>query len=89
MMILNYTLSMRTTVNLNEQLLLKVRESALARNISMTALVEEALREKLARLGTGTERPPYRATTFRGDGLQAGVDLDDSAALLDRLENEE
>lgn len=78
---------MRTTINLNDQLLLKVRENALARNISMAALVEEALREKLARLGTGTERPPYRIATFKGDGLQAGVDLDDSAALLDRLED--
>lgn len=86
MMHFDYNGNMRTTINLNEQLLLKVRESALARNISMTALVEEALREKLSRLATGTARPPYRAATFTGDGLQAGVDLDDSAALLDRLE---
>jgi hypothetical protein len=39
-----------------------------------------------ARRFDAPEREPVRLPTFDGDGLQPGVDLDDSAALLDLME---
>ena len=52
----------------------------------MTAVIEDALRESLARKRSKGKTPPVRLTTFGGSGLQPGVDLDDSAALLDVME---
>lgn len=52
----------------------------------MSAIIEEALREKLRAFQTGEKRTPYTAVTFKGRGLQPGVDLEDSADLLERME---
>ena len=40
----------------------------------------------LSRRRTATERPPVHVTVVDGNGLQPGVDLDDTAALLDLME---
>lgn len=77
---------MRTTIRINDQLLKEAKELALRRGISLTALIEDALREVLARQGRSGQRKPARLVTFEGNGLQPGVDLDDSAALLDLME---
>lgn len=45
----------------------------------------EAL-ESLSRRVTGPVRPPVPLPTFRGQGLQPGVDLDDTASLLDLMD---
>ena len=86
MMLSVYSILMRTTINLAEPLLEEANRAALERRVSMTALIEEALREKLSRLKSQEPAAPYRAVTFQGNGLQSGVDLDDSAALLERME---
>ena len=52
----------------------------------MTAVIEDALREALARREALEEREPVSLTTVSGHGLQAGIDLDDSAALLSIME---
>jgi hypothetical protein len=44
----------------------------------------EAL-DALTRRSTGTRATPAPLPTFRGQGLQTGVDLDDSASLLDLM----
>ena len=77
---------MRTTFNLPKDLLIRLKKLAAESGTTMTALVEDALREALAR--RGRKRPPHRVkvTTFGTGGLQPGVDLDDSAALLDLTE---
>jgi hypothetical protein len=76
---------MRTTIHLPDDLLAQAKRAALESGTTLTAVIEEALRERLARR---EERPskPVRVTTFGGSGLQPGVDLDDSAALLDLME---
>lgn len=53
---------------------------------TMTAVIEDALRQMLAQQKQLAERPPVYLTTVDGEGLQPGVDLDDSAALLDLME---
>jgi hypothetical protein len=51
----------------------------------LTAVLEQALRESLARRGTRSKETALRLKTCKGGGLRAGVDLDDSAALLDLM----
>jgi hypothetical protein len=76
---------MRTTVRLDDDLLVSAKRAALERGTTLTAVIEDALRRALA--------PPHASTgarptlpTFRGDGLQPGVDLDDTASLLDLMD---
>ena len=77
---------MRTTVRLDDALLREAKKRAAERGTTLTALFEEALREKLARAerpaGAGESRP---LPTFAGNGPLPGVDLHDTAALLDRM----
>jgi Arc/MetJ family transcription regulator len=76
---------MRTTIRLDDDLLARAKRAAAERGTTLTALIEDALRRTLApRSASDRSRPPL--PTVRGDGLQAGVDLDDTAALLDRMD---
>lgn len=76
---------MRTTVNLPDSLLVQARRRAAETGRTLTAFVADAVRESLGRRRDGQGQPPVRLTTFRGSGLQPGVDLDDSAALEDLM----
>ncbi|MGH9465048.1 MAG: ribbon-helix-helix protein, CopG family [Thermoanaerobaculia bacterium] len=78
---------MRTTVRLEEPLLRDVKRYAAETGQTMTAVLEQALRELLARRRQSGPRERVRLPTFRGSGLQPGVDLHDSAALLDLMES--
>lgn len=76
---------MRTTVRLDEHLLQRAKQQALASGTTLTAVLEQALRESLARRPAVARAKPLRLKTFRGGGVRAGVDLDDSASLLDLM----
>jgi len=77
---------MRTTVRLDDDLLKDVKQYAAQEEMTFTAVIHRALRELLARRSqmAGQERVPL--PRFSGRGLQPGVDLDDSAALLELME---
>ncbi len=77
---------MRTTIRIDDRLLKEAKQLAVRRGTSLTAIIEDALREALARQGSSGQREPARLVTVDGNGLQPGVDLDDSAALLDLME---
>lgn len=77
---------MRTTINLPDPLLSDARRVAAETGRTLTSVIEDALRESLAGRRRGQGLPPVRLTTFRGSGLQPGVDLDDSDALIDLME---
>ena len=76
---------MRTTVRLDEHLLAQAKQVAAASGKTLTAVLEEALRESLARRSRVAPRRRVRLRTFDGGGLCPGVDLDDSASLLDLI----
>jgi DNA repair photolyase len=78
---------MRTTVRLNERLLAEAKKHAAEVGTTLTALLEEALRETLARRTSRPKTRRIRLKTVKGSGLRPGVDLDDSATLLDLMEN--
>lgn len=77
---------MRTTVRLDDELMLRAKSYAAERGATLTQVLESALREKLARGQVNPQARERRALpTFSGGGLQAGVDLHDTAALLDLM----
>ena len=76
---------MRTTINLDDALLAEAKQVAARTGRSLTAVVEDALRESLHRRHPTTERA-IELPVFGEGGMRPGVDLDDSAALLDVME---
>ena len=77
---------MKTTIRLDDQLLAEVKQIADQSSRTMTSVIEDALREMVARRRQMAQRPQVRLPTFGGKGLLPGVDLDDSAALLDLMD---
>jgi hypothetical protein len=78
---------MRTTVRLEESLLQRARQEAERRGVTLTSLLEQGLQLALRRPLRRSERSIVALPECRaGGGLMAGVDLNDSASLLDRLE---
>ena len=78
---------MRTTIRLDDRLLTEAKIYAAESGRTLTALVEDALRESLARRRQDGAREPVRLKTVKGNGFHDGVDLDDSASLLDLMEH--
>jgi hypothetical protein len=77
---------MRTTVTIRDDLLRRARQAALERSCSLSELVEESLQRALSVQQPAFRGKPTRLPTFRGKGLQPGVDLDSSANLLEIME---
>jgi predicted transcriptional regulator len=77
---------MRTTINIPDDLLARLKKLAAESGTTVTALIHDALREALARRRRTPRADRVELTTFGTGGLQPGVDLDDSAALLDLTE---
>lgn len=76
---------MRTTVKIDDALLAEARVRAARGGRTLNAVIEDALREAFAAKVVGpAERPEL--PVFRGSRLMPGVDLDDSASLLDHME---
>ncbi len=86
---------MRTTIRLEDALLAEVKALAARSGRTLTKVIEDALREALARRPptNGAGRSHVTLSTDDGDGrgggLQPGVDLDDSAALLELMEQDD
>jgi hypothetical protein len=82
---------MRTTILLPDALYRETKAAAAASGRTVTSLVADALRERLARRTPAKKRPSRaRLPVYRGKGgVRPGVDLDDSAALLDVMDGRE
>ena len=76
---------MRTTLNLDDQLLTSAKHRALEENVSLARVVEAALRESLAK--PRAARKPVRLITASGSGVKPGVDLDHGRSLLDIMDD--
>lgn len=77
---------MRTTIRLDDELLARAKTLAARTGRTLTAVIEDALRAALAQ---GRRRPPaerIELPSFGAGGVRPGVDLDDTAALLDLME---
>ncbi len=77
---------MRTTIRMDDDLLRQAKEHAARTGTTLTRVIEDAVRQLLARRRVNQVREPVRLPTFCGDGLQPGVDLDDTATLLELMD---
>ena len=77
---------MRTTIRLDDHLLAEAKERAARQGVTLAAVIEQALRESLGRHQEHRPNLPAKLPTWGHGGLRPGVDLDDSASLLDSME---
>jgi len=77
---------MRTTIRIDDGLLAQAKRLAIRTHRTLTAVIEDALREMLTRSQKKRGSAPVHLHTFSGKGLRSGVDLDDSAALMDLMD---
>jgi hypothetical protein len=75
----------RTTLNIDDRLGREAKRRAADRGTTLTAVIEQALRQSFEREDAGA--PPRLALpTDSGDGLAPGVDLADNAGLRDLMD---
>jgi hypothetical protein len=82
-------LCMRTTLHLDDHLLRQAKKLAAETGRTFTAVVEDALRAALARRRRGKESEPFVLPTLQLGPPLPGVDLDNSAALLELMEEDD
>lgn len=78
---------MRTTLRVDDELLRQAKSHAARQGRSLTSVFEEALRWLLAESAQHEQRTRFELpVSAASGGVLPGVDLDDSAALLDVME---
>lgn len=78
---------MRTTIRLPPDLLQAAKIRAAQTGRTLTTLIEEAVRASLA-ADSAPRRGAVSLPVFGRGGVRPGVDLDDSASLLDVMDAE-
>lgn len=78
---------MRTTIRLDERLLAEAKKYAAESGQTLTAVLADSLRETLARRRAPGKRKQVRLRTVKGNGVLPGVDLDDTASLLEHMDS--
>ena len=76
---------MKITLNLNDQILGQARDLAARDGITLTRLVEDALRERLAIAQHSRDRFRMQLKTIKGD-QPPNVDIDNRDALYDVMD---
>ena len=79
---------MRISIRLDDALLSEAKRYAAKTGYTVTGLIEDALRETLARHAANGARKRIEVTTFGGSGVRPGVNLGSNAALLDLMDEE-
>lgn len=78
---------MRTTLNIDEDLLVAYKKLAAATHRSLSNVIQDALREALTLRHDRLGRPPIKLCPLpESGGLVPGVDLSSHAALTETLE---
>jgi len=77
---------MRISIDLPEDLLLLTKKAALEADTTLNEFIAGVLRAALSERSGGGPRRDFRVITFGSGGLQPGVDLDDTSALLDLMD---
>ena len=75
---------MRTTLNIDDQILSMAKHRAIEQGVPLTHVVENALRDVFLKTEEkGTEIHLY---TVRGPEVKPGIDLDHTSSLLDIMD---
>jgi hypothetical protein len=78
----------RTTLTIDDSLLAEYKRVAAETHRTLSYVIQDALRETVARRREAAARQPVRLPVIGGGGLQPGVDLDDNARLLELVEGD-
>ncbi len=76
---------MRTTLNLDDQLIDAAKHRAIENRVSLACVIENALRESFSKPLVSHEM--IRLVTASGVGVKHGVNLDDSRTLLEIMDD--
>ena len=76
---------MRTTLNLDDELMRSLKRRAVESGRTLTEMIEEAVRELLARPAEGELHGELEWVTVRGR-VRPGVDVADRDSLLEAME---
>ena len=72
----------RTTISLPEPLLQTAKRRAAERGVTLSVLLEDALRSHLSRKAASSAAPSFRLRTVRGRLVNPNLDLDRTSALV-------
>ena len=75
---------MRTTVDIDDQLLLYAKHQAVQQGCTLKQVIEDALRDFFSH--QTLQRKPVSLETFSGAGLKPGVNLDNGRSLNDIMD---
>ncbi len=75
---------MRTSINIDDQLFLEAKKYALDSHKTFTRVIEDALRNTLAK--KSIKKRSVTLVTMKGEGLKHGVDLDNNQSLEDIMD---
>ena len=78
---------MRTTIRIDEHLLAEAKKYAAESGRTLTSVFADALREALSRRRVLSKQRRVRLRTVKGNGVQPGVNLDDTASLHELMES--
>jgi hypothetical protein len=77
---------MRTTIRLNDDLLDQAKQAAMTSGRTLTAIIEDALRQTLSRKYLAPKNQKISLISSGAGGLCPGVDIDRTAELLDIMD---
>ena len=77
---------MRTTIRLNDELFKRVKVLAAETHRTLTAVIEDSLRLILEKPPQPDRSRDVELPTSGSGGILPGIDLDDTSALLDKME---
>lgn len=78
---------MRTTIHIDDILHAELKGIAARTGRTLTAVIHDALIDSLSRR-RNAKRLPVKLRVFHGTGVMPGVDLNDSADLLDHMDDD-
>jgi hypothetical protein len=76
----------RTTLTIDDDVLAEYKRVAAVTHRTLSYVIQDALRETLARRQEAAGQQSVRLPVIGGGGVLPGVDLDDNARLLELLE---
>ena len=75
---------MRTTLNIDNQILAMAKHRAIEKGVTLTHIVEDALRDAFSKKEENNAN--IHLLTVKGPGVKPGIDLDHASSLLDIME---
>jgi len=79
---------MRTTLNIDDQLLNLAKYRAVEQGVSLSTVIENVLRQSLLKPSV-VERKSIHIIAAAGSGVKPGVDLDNGRSVLDIIDDPE